>query len=149
MHIGYARVSRITQDTARQRAALVDAACVRIFEDDVFGAKKGAARPGLAAALDYARPGDTLVIWRLDRLGRDLPDLITQVAALQARGLHLVSLQEPLDTTRDTGVFPLFAALATFERNVIRERTAAGRQTARAILRRRWPKTRIYPDLWC
>ena len=134
MNIGYARVSRLEQDTALQWDALEAADCEHIFEDTVSEAKKGAERPGLAAALDYARRGDTLVVWRLDRLGRDVGDLIAQMTTLQARGIQLVSLTENIDTSSAAGqlIFHVFAALAEFERNVIRERVQAGLQAARA-----------------
>ena len=134
MRIGYARVSRIDQDTALQREALADAQCERIFEDKVSGSRRGAERPGLVAALDYACPGDQLVVWRLDRLGRSLSDLIKQVNDLRARDLQLVSLQEVIDTSTPAGelVFHMFRNLARFERNLIRESTKAGLAAARA-----------------
>ena len=134
MRIGYARVSRIEQDTALQRDALEAAGCERIFEDTVSGASRGAERPGLGAALDFARNGDSLVVWRLDRLGRSLQDLLVQVNTLQESGIQLVSLQESIDTSTAAGelIFHLFGALAQFEHNLIRERTRAGLQAARA-----------------
>lgn len=132
MKIGYARVSTDDQNLDLQRDALKATGCDKIFEDTESGAK--ANRPGLLAALEYARKGDTLVAWRLDRLGRSLPDLVVLVAKLESTGVQLESLQERIDTGSATGklVFHLFAALAEFERNLIRERTNAGLAAARA-----------------
>lgn len=132
MRIGYARVSTDDQNLDLQKDALSKAGCNRILEDRESGAKS--ARPGLAAALDYARKGDTLTVWRLDRLGRSLRDLIDVVNRLENRGVGLHSLQEAIDTTTSSGklVFHVFGALAEFERNLIRERTQAGLAAARA-----------------
>ena len=132
MLIGYARVSTDDQNLDLQRDALHNAGCVKIYEDQLSGAK--AARPGLEKALDVARSGDTLVVWRLDRLGRSLKDLITIVESLEQRNIELMSLQESLATHSNEGklIFHLFAALAEFERNLIRERTQAGLKAARA-----------------
>lgn len=130
--VGYARVSSTEQNLDLQRDALKAAGCVRVFEDKASGAK--VERPGLEAALDYAREGDTLVVWRLDRLGRSLPHLINTVSDLESQGVGFRSLQEAIDTTTSGGllVFQIFGALAEFERNVIRERTQAGLAAARA-----------------
>jgi DNA invertase Pin-like site-specific DNA recombinase len=130
--VGYARVSTGDQRLDLQHDALSAAGCVRIFEDEASGAK--AERPQLAAATDYLRSGDTLVVWRLDRLGRSLRDLIDIVSGLEARGVGFMSLQEGIDTTTNGGrlIFHIFGALAEFERNLIRERTAAGLAAARA-----------------
>ena len=130
--IGYARVSTADQDTALQRDALLKAGADRVFEDVASGAK--AERPGLAAALAYLREGDTLAVWKLDRLGRSLPHLVQTVAELAARGIGFRSLTESIDTTTPNGrlVFHLFAALADFERDLIRERTRAGLAVAKA-----------------
>jgi DNA invertase Pin-like site-specific DNA recombinase len=130
--VGYARVSTPEQRLDLQRDALTKAGCERVFEDVVSGAQ--AERPGLAAALAFARPGDTLAVWKLDRLGRSLPHLIEAVSALRARQIGFRSLQESLDTTTSGGklVFHVFAALAEFERDLIRERTRAGLNAARA-----------------
>lgn len=108
------------------------AGCERLYTDRVSGAT--AERPGLEKALADCRPGDTLVVWKLDRLGRSLKHLIETVQALQARGIGFVSLQESIDSTTSGGklVFHLFAALAEFERDIIRERTQAGLSAARA-----------------
>jgi DNA invertase Pin-like site-specific DNA recombinase len=130
--IGYARVSTAEQDTALQTDALRKAGCDKIFEDTASGAK--AERPGLAAALAYVREGDTLVVWRLDRLGRSLPHLIETIGALEARGVGFRSLSEAIDTTTSGGrlIFHVFGALGQFERDLIRERTKAGLTAAAA-----------------
>ena len=123
MLIGYARVSTHDQTLALQQDALVKAECKRVFTDTAGGAK--ADRPGLEEALDFARPGDTLVVWKLDRLGRSLPHLLETIAGLRARGVGFKSLTEQIDTTTSGGklIFHVFAALAEFERDVIREPT--------------------------
>ena len=132
MLIGYARVSTEDQNLCLQKDALHDAGCEQIFDDHMSGVK--AERPGLTEALKYARTGDTLVVWRLDRLGRSLKDLIETVARLESLSIGLKSLHESIDTSSSTGklIFHLFGALAEFERNLIRERTQAGLQAARA-----------------
>lgn len=132
MLIGYTRVSTDDQTLDLQRDALEKAGCERFYDDKLSGAK--ADRPGLAEALKYARPGDTLVVWRLDRLGRSLKHLIEVTADLAQRGIGLKSLTEQIDTTSPGGklVFHLFGALAEFERDLIRERTQAGLAAARA-----------------
>ncbi|MCL4825250.1 MAG: recombinase family protein [Anaerolineales bacterium] len=130
--IGYARVSTPDQDPALQRTALEQAGAVRVFEDIASGAKTE--RPGLAEALAHLREGDTLTVWKLDRLGRSLPHLVQTVAELAGRGVGFRSLTESIDTTTPGGrlVFHLFAALADFERDLIRERTRAGLAVAKA-----------------
>ena len=132
MLIGYARVSTHDQNLELQEDALRSAGCERIFTDQVSGAKR--ARPGLDQALDMLRESDTLVVWRLDRLGRSLKHLIEVVGDLGERGVGFKSLQESIDTTSSTGnlVFQIFGAMAEFERNLIRERTQAGLAAARA-----------------
>lgn len=132
MLIGYARVSTDDQNLNLQRDALQQAGCVKIYSDRMSGAK--AARPGLSLALEVARTGDVLVVWRLDRLGRSLKDLIEIMSTLEERKVGLSSLQESITTTNNSGrlVFHLFGALAEFERNLIRERTTAGLVAARA-----------------
>ncbi len=132
MLIGYARVSTTDQNLNLQQDALFAAGCERLFTDTVSGAK--VERPGLTAALNECRPGDTLVVWKLDRLGRSLPHLVATVRDLGARGVGFKSLQEQLDTTTSGGklIFHLFASLAEFERDLIRERTNAGLAAARA-----------------
>lgn len=130
--VGYARVSTADQNPALQLDALRAAGCARVFEDRASGAR--ADRPGLRAALEYAREGDVLVTWKLDRLGRSLPHLIETVAGLERRGVGFRSLTEAIDTTTPGGrlVFHLFAALGQFERDLIRERTRAGLAAAAA-----------------
>lgn len=132
MLIGYARVSTDDQKLNLQQDALHTAGCEKIFEDYLSGAR--ATRPGLTLALEMARSGDTLVVWRLDRLGRSLKDLIQLTETLKQRSIGLQSLQESIDTTTSSGqlIFHLFGALAEFERNLIRERTNAGLVAARA-----------------
>jgi DNA invertase Pin-like site-specific DNA recombinase len=132
MLIGYARVSTADQRLDLQTDALEGAGCERLFTDAASGAK--ADRPGLQEALDFARTGDTLVVWRLDRFGRSLKDLVERVERLRERGVGFRSLQEGIDTTSPSGklVFHVFASLAEFERELIRERTMAGLASARA-----------------
>lgn len=132
MLIGYERVSTDDQNLALQRDALQAAGCEKIFSDKMSGAK--ADRPGLQEAFEFARKGDTIVVWRLDRLGRSLKDLIALVEELEKRKIGLRSLQENIDTTTSGGklIFHMFGALAEFERNLVRERTQAGLQAARA-----------------
>jgi DNA invertase Pin-like site-specific DNA recombinase len=132
MLIGYARISTIDQTLALQQDALNAAGCEHIYTDTVSGSVTD--RPGLAQALSHLRSGDTLVVWRLDRLGRSLPHLIETVRQLQERGIGFRSLQEQIDTTTSGGklVFHVFGALAEFERDLIRERTHAGLTAARA-----------------
>jgi DNA invertase Pin-like site-specific DNA recombinase len=131
-HIGYARVSTLDQDPALQLDALTAAGCSKIFEDRISGAR--ADRPGLRQVLEYARDGDVLIVWKLDRLGRSLPHLIETVAALEKRGVGFRSLTEAIDTTTPGGrlVFHLFGALGQFERDLIQERTRAGLAAAAA-----------------
>jgi len=130
--VGYARVSTQEQHLDLQLDALNKAGCGKVFTDKLSGAS--AERPGLEATLNYLREGDTLVVWKLDRLGRSLPDLITRVAALKERNIGFQSVQENLDTATPGGklFFHLFGALAEFERDLIRERTVAGLAAARA-----------------
>lgn len=129
--VGYARVSTWDQTTQLQLDALRAAGCQRIFEETASGTKTD--RPELAAALDYLREGDTLVVWRLDRLGRSLKHLIDTVTALESRGVGFRSIHESIDTTTSAGklVFHIFAALAEFERDLIVDRTRAGLAAAR------------------
>ncbi len=132
MLVGYARVSTREQNQALQLDALRAAGCERVYTEKASGAQRE--RPELKAALDYAREGDTLVVWKLDRLARSIRQLIETVEDLEQRKIGLRSLTEAIDTTTPGGrlVFHVFAALAEFERAVIRERTAAGREAARA-----------------
>ena len=132
MLIGYARVSTGDQSLTLQIDALDEAGCEQIFQDQVSGIVK--TRPNLNQALNFARSGDTLVVWRLDRLSRSLRDLIETVTLLESRAIQLKSLHESIDTASSSGklIFHLFGALAEFERNLIKERTLAGLQAARA-----------------
>ena len=132
MLIGYARVSTDDQNLDLQRDALQAAGCERVFEDMVSGAR--ADRSGLTTLMSMLRAGDTVVIWRLDRLGRSLKNLIELVERLEAAKVGLRSLHENIDTTSSGCklVFYLFGSLAEFERNLIRERTQAGLVAARA-----------------
>jgi DNA invertase Pin-like site-specific DNA recombinase len=132
MLIGYARVSTQEQTLNLQKDALAKAGCTKIFTDTASGAKTE--RIGLEEVLNYVRKGDTLVVWRLDRLGRSLPHLITTMTDLEERGIGFKSLTENIDTTTSGGklIFHIFGALAEFERNLIRERTTAGLLAARA-----------------
>jgi DNA invertase Pin-like site-specific DNA recombinase len=136
MLIGYARVSTADQTLALQQDALKAAGCTKIFTDTASGAS--AERQGLDEALDYVRRGDTLVVWRLDRLGRSLKHLIETITALDTRGIGFRSVTEAIDTTTSGGklIFHIFGALAEFERDIIRERTNAGLSAARARGRR-------------
>jgi DNA invertase Pin-like site-specific DNA recombinase len=132
MLIGYARVSTLDQTLDLQQDALQTAGCEQLYTDTVSGSMTE--RPGLTQALSHLRTGDTLVVWRLDRLGRSLAHLIATIRDLQERGIGFRSLQEQIDTTTSGGklVFHVFGALAEFERDLIRERTHAGLAAARA-----------------
>ena len=134
--LGYARVSTLEQDEALQVDALRSAGCGRVFVDKASG--KLERRPALDRLMDQLRPGDRLVVWRLDRLGRSLRHLIEAVQALEARGVAFRSLTESIDTTTPGGklIFHVFGALAEFERDLIRERTLAGLAAARSRGRR-------------
>jgi DNA invertase Pin-like site-specific DNA recombinase len=132
MKIGYARVSTPDQNLDLQQDALSAAGCEKIIVDQITGSV--AARPGLEKIKELLREGDTLVVWRLDRLGRSLRDLIDWVQYLEVQGVALQSLHEMIDTRTPTGklTFHLFGALAEFERHLIQERTQAGLAAARA-----------------
>jgi DNA invertase Pin-like site-specific DNA recombinase len=132
MLIGYARVSTVDQDPALQRDALKRAGCEKIFEETASGAKVD--RPQLARALEHMRKGDTLVVWKLDRLARSMKQLIETVGRLEAAGVKFRSITENVGTDSAGGrfVFHIFGALAEFERSLIRERTQAGLNAARA-----------------
>ena len=134
MKIGYARVSTGLQNLNLQEDRLNQYGCEKIFSDHISGAKSK--RPGLDRAIEFARSGDTIVVWRLDRLGRNMEDLITLVNELNNRGVSFHSLEEniTMDKSSSTGqlLFHLFAAFAEFERNLILERSSAGRMAARA-----------------
>jgi DNA invertase Pin-like site-specific DNA recombinase len=132
MLVGYMRVSTSEQNLALQRDALEGAGCERLYEDICSGSVTE--RPGLTGALDNLRGGDALVVWKLDRIGRSLGHVVELVAGLQAKGIGLKVLTGGIDTTSSTGrlVFGIFATLAEFERDLIRERTMAGLAAARA-----------------
>jgi len=129
--LGYARVSTAEQTAVLQEDALRAAGCSRIWSDTASGLQTD--RPQLAALFDHLRTGDTLVVWRLDRLGRSLPHLIETIGQLEGRGVGFKSVQESIDTTTpgDRLVFHVFGALASFERELIQERTLAGLAAAR------------------
>ncbi|MCK4607857.1 MAG: recombinase family protein [Gammaproteobacteria bacterium] len=132
MDIGYARVSTHDQNLSLQKDALKNADCQEIYQDIASGAKTE--RPGLEEALAYLREGDTLVVWKLDRLGRSIQHLIQTIKSLNDRKIGFKSLQENIDTTTSGGklIFHIFSALAEFERDLIGERTLAGLKAARA-----------------
>jgi len=132
MLIGYMRVSTGEQSLDLQRDALERAGCERVYDDVCSG--RATDRPGLAQALEVARDGDALAVWKLDRIGRSLPHVVGLVGDLQKRGVGLKVLTGDVDTTTATGrlVFGIFATLAEFERDLIHERTIAGLAAARA-----------------
>jgi len=132
MKVGYARVSTEDQNLHMQEDALKSAGCEEIFTDIASGVKSQ--RPGLDKALNYVREGDTLIVWKLDRLGRSIQHLIQTITALQERKISFKCLQENIDTSTSSGklIFHIFSALAEFERDLIRERTDAGLKAARA-----------------
>jgi DNA invertase Pin-like site-specific DNA recombinase len=132
MLVGYARVSTQDQNPALQLDALKAAGCEKLFVEKASGAQRD--RPELLAALEYLRAGDSLVVWKLDRLARSLKQLIETVELLESRSIGLRSLTEAINTTTAGGklVFHVFGALAEFERSIIRERTKAGLEAARA-----------------
>ncbi len=130
-NIGYVRVSTNDQETNLQMDALKATQCRKVFTDIASGAKTD--RPGLQECMEYLREGDTLVVWRLDRLGRSLKDLIQKITELENDGIGFRSITESIDTTTAGGklVFHIFGAMAEFERNLISERTKAGLEAAR------------------
>lgn len=132
MLIGYARVSTQDQNPQLQLDALTQAGCEKVFVEKASGAQRD--RPELKAALEFLRPGDTLVVWKLDRLARSLKQLIETVESLEQQEMGFRSITEAIDTTTSGGrlVFHIFGALAEFERSIIRERTLAGLASARA-----------------
>jgi DNA invertase Pin-like site-specific DNA recombinase len=130
--IGYARVSTAEQSTELQLDNLAKVGCEKIYRESVSGISK--TRPELERCLDALRAGDTLVVWRLDRLGRSLKDLVSIITTLEQQSIGFKSVTESIDTTTPGGklVFHIFAALAEFERTLIRDRTKAGLEAARA-----------------
>jgi DNA invertase Pin-like site-specific DNA recombinase len=148
--IGYARVSTDDQEAQLQRDALTEAGCSRLFEDKASG--KSTDRPELPAVLDYLRAGDTLVVWKLDRLGRSLIDLVSIVDGLRGRGIGfkvLTGALSAVDTTSADGrlFFQIIAAMAEFERSLIKDRTKAGLEAAKAQGRTGGRPTVITDDL--
>jgi DNA invertase Pin-like site-specific DNA recombinase len=132
MKIGYARVSTVDQNLELQTDALEKAGCEKIFTDQASGTRDD--RKGLIDAIEFCRKGDSLVVWKLDRLGRSLKHLIETINQLHGKKVGFVSLQESIDTTTSGGklVFHVFGALAEFERELITERTNAGLASARS-----------------
>lgn len=146
MLIGYARVSTQDQTPALQLDALKAAGCGKVFVEKASGAQRE--RPELRAALDYMRAGDTLVVWKLDRLARSMKQLIETVEGMEAREIGFRSLTEAIDTTTPGGklLFHIFGALAEFERSIIRERTRAGLDAAKARGRRGGRPAKLKPQ---
>jgi DNA invertase Pin-like site-specific DNA recombinase len=146
MRIGYARVSTDDQSLDLQRDQLKRAGAESIYEEHASG--KNTERPELEACFKALRQGDALIVWRLDRLGRSLADLVHLVSGLESRGIGFESLTEQIDTSSSAGrlVFHAFAALAEFERNLIRERTLAGLKAARARGRTGGRRPKLSPD---
>jgi len=131
--IGYARVSTADQDLRMQNTELKAAGCDRVFTDKISGVKS--VRPGLDECLAKLKKGDTLIVWRLDRLGRSMQHLVSVVTELKDKGIGFKSLKDgAIDTTTASGelIFNIFAALAQFERELVKERTRAGLKAARA-----------------
>lgn len=136
MLLGYARVSTQDQNLAMQRTALTSAGCEKVYEDKISGTR--AERPGLDKVLEMLREGDTLVVWKLDRLGRSVKHLVDLVSALAARGVHFKSLTDSIDTGTPSGrfFFHVMASLAEMERELMVERTQAGLEAARRMGRK-------------
>ena len=145
MLLGYARVSTRGQDPAYQVAALERRGCEKIYVERVSAREER--RPELTALLDYIRPGDTLVVWKFDRLARSVTHLLSLASQLDGRGCQLLSITEGIDTTTPGGrlVFAVFAALAEFEADLIRERTAESFQAAKAA-GRKWGRPSAFHD---
>jgi DNA invertase Pin-like site-specific DNA recombinase len=132
MKIGYARVSTIEQNLDMQLDALKEAGCDRVYEDKASGAKTD--RQGLRSAIENLREGDTLVVYKLDRIGRSLKDLISIITDLNEKSVQIVSIKDSIDTSSASGklMLNMLCVLADYERTLIRERTNAGLQAARA-----------------
>ncbi|BDB63552.1 recombinase family protein [Rhodococcus sp. RDE2] len=130
--LGYVRVSTVQQTLEQQEAALAAAGVTKTFSDTMSGARDD--RPGLRALLDYARPGDTIVVWKLDRLGRDLIHILDVVKDLRERGITLVSTTDGIDSSTAAGrmMIGVLGSLAEYERELVKERTALKREAARA-----------------
>ncbi|MGW4019126.1 recombinase family protein [Rhodococcus ruber] len=129
--IGYVRVSTVAQTLEQQKVALAAAGVTKVFQDKISGARDD--RPGLAALLEYVREGDTVVVWKLDRLGRNTLHILEVVRALTKRGVTLVSTSDGIDSSTATGrmVIGVLASMAEFERELVKERTALKRESAR------------------
>lgn len=136
MLIGYARVSTQDQNLELQREALLKAGCKKIFSDKISGSR--AERPGLGKAMELLRDGDSLVVWKLDRLGRSVKNLVDLVGDLAREGVHFKSLTDSIDTTTASGrfFFHVMASLAEMERELTVERTRAGLEIARQLGRK-------------
>lgn len=148
MLIGYIRVSTNDQNTDLQRIALQSADCEQIYEDRISG--KSCDRPGLNKALRMLKTGDTLVVWKLDRLGRSMRNLVLLVDELRQRGVHFMSLTDNIDTSSPMGrfIFHIMGALAEMERELIVERTNAGLAVARAQGRIGGRRPKLTPEQW-
>jgi DNA invertase Pin-like site-specific DNA recombinase len=148
MKIGYIRVSTAEQNFDLQKDELAKFGCNKIFEDKISGSLSKADREGLRSAIEYARTGDVLVVWKLDRLGRSIKDLIEIINELNVKGVGFKTITGDIDTTTASGklIFHIFAALAEFERELIRERTNAGLKSARARGRVGGRPTVMTPD---
>ncbi|MEO3990245.1 recombinase family protein [Pseudocitrobacter cyperus] len=148
MLIGYVRVSTNEQNTDLQRSALLCAGCEQIFEDKISGTK--AQRPGLRKALRSMKAGDTLVVWKLDRLGRSMRNLVLLIEELKSQGIHFKSLTDSIDTSTAMGrfFFHVMGALAEMERELIVERTRAGLAAARAQGRIGGRRPKLTPEQW-
>ncbi|WP_407578856.1 recombinase family protein [Citrobacter koseri] len=148
MLIGYVRVSTNEQNTDLQRNALVSSGCEQIFEDKISGTK--ATRPGLRKALKTMSEGDTLVVWKLDRLGRSMRNLVLLIEELKGRGIHFKSLTDSIDTSSAMGrfFFHVMGALAEMERELIVERTRAGLAAARAQGRIGGRRPKLSSEQW-
>lgn len=146
MKLGYARVSTTDQNPQLQIDALNSAGCERLFSEQASGAQRD--RPELSSALSFARKGDLLVVWKLDRLARSLSQLLATSELLDSKGVGLISLTEQIDTSTPGGrlIFQLFGALAEFERSLLRERTQAGLLAARAAGRRGGRPSSLPPE---
>jgi DNA invertase Pin-like site-specific DNA recombinase len=148
MFIGYARVSTQDQNLELQREALTQAGCQKLFEDKMSGTR--ADRPGLAKALEMLREGDTLVVWKLDRLGRSVKQLVDLVGELHQQGVQFKSVTDAIDTGTPSGrfFFHVMASLAEMERELTVERTRAGLEVARQLGRRGGRKRKMTDTLW-
>jgi len=148
MKIGYIRVSTDQQNLDLQKDELTKFGCDKIFEDKISGSLSKAERNGLKSAIEYARSGDVLVVWKLDRLGRSIKDLIEIINELNTKGVGFKTITGDIDTTTASGklIFHIFAALSEFERELIRERTNAGLKAARARGRVGGRPTKITPE---